>query len=860
MILRSIVLNNIRSYKESPPIDFSIGTSLFEGDVGCGKSTILSAIEFALFGLGDQDGRYLLRNGEKNGSVLLAFEVNGKGYQTFRSLVRRGKSVSQKEGYVVEDGVRTDYSVGEMKAKILEVLNFKERIQPKTSSVIYRYAVFTPQEMMKEVLAQSSDKRLETLRRAFGIEEYSAATSNGSVLSRWFDGQTKTNEGIAKDLEEKQEARKKKVEELNEAKNAAHEAKTSLDTTVGALDQKRKRLDELEPLKNRLVSLKAEIPAVKENIENAKADKSEHTAAINRLKQELAGIKEAKAALMELKPSYDEYNRAKTRMRTLRKQVNQYDNLENLKTRMNNTIDTTRQHLFKSIEEMKDEIGDDLDSIRQREPTVGGTDSLRKKERGLKAEVRPLRRMKSRLSRIDQNLSGIRTKIGTENDKLKEKQSEWGQIASIGYGAPCPRCKQKLTREHYERVKSQYEGELSDIRAKIGDLRNQQSELKREHERLKKETNQLESKSRELTSLSNRLAGLKEKKASLDRDKKAIKKKTARRDSLTNQLNKELFCPKERAKLGIAERSLKALKQSKDESEKLSDRIEDLEKQRIVERYKDKETIVKTRKNVASNLRATKTKLKQTTLRINSLKRDLRVKSDDVEENKNVLGEIEETEAERNKLEEERTTFNGKYETKKHAAEMIETDINDLDKEIELKLSARRKRDLYGQSRVWLEEHFIPCIEDIERHVLVGIKEEFNGLFERWFGEMIETGDINVRVGDDFTPIIEQGGYELDVESLSSGERTSVALAYRLALNVMVKKVCNAMQSNLLILDEPTDGFSKEQLARLRDVLRELNSEQVVVVSHEKELESFVDRVYRVVKENGVSRVQSVIA
>lgn len=124
------------------------------------------------------------------------------------------------------------------------------------------------------------------------------------------------------------------------------------------------------------------------------------------------------------------------------------------------------------------------------------------------------------------------------------------------------------------------------------------------------------------------------------------------------------------------------------------------------------------------------------------------------------------------------------------------SNIKELTTEIKEKEEAQRKKTLYSQTRIWLDQHLIPCVQDIERHVLIGIKEEFNQLFERWFGELIETGDISVRVDEGFTPIIEQGGYELDVGSLSSGERTSVALAYRLALNVMVKKVCNAEQSS----------------------------------------------------------------
>jgi len=49
MLLRKIILNNIRSYKEDTVIDIPGWTILFQGDIGCGKSTILSGIEFALF-------------------------------------------------------------------------------------------------------------------------------------------------------------------------------------------------------------------------------------------------------------------------------------------------------------------------------------------------------------------------------------------------------------------------------------------------------------------------------------------------------------------------------------------------------------------------------------------------------------------------------------------------------------------------------------------------------------------------------------------------------------------------------------------------------------------------------------------
>ena len=64
------------------------------------------------------------------------------------------------------------------------------------------------------------------------------------------------------------------------------------------------------------------------------------------------------------------------------------------------------------------------------------------------------------------------------------------------------------------------------------------------------------------------------------------------------------------------------------------------------------------------------------------------------------------------------------------------------------------------------------------------------------------------------------------------------------------------MKSNLLILDEPTDGFSKDQLNKMREILIDLNCEQIIIVSHEQELENVADYIYRVTKDGNTSMVQ----
>ena len=56
-------------------------------------------------------------------------------------------------------------------------------------------------------------------------------------------------------------------------------------------------------------------------------------------------------------------------------------------------------------------------------------------------------------------------------------------------------------------------------------------------------------------------------------------------------------------------------------------------------------------------------------------------------------------------------------------------------------------------------------------------------------------------------------------------------------------------------MDEPTDGFSREQMSKVLDILNRLNAKQVIMVSHEPEMEGYADTIYHVTKVGGNSQV-----
>jgi exonuclease SbcC len=190
--------------------------------------------------------------------------------------------------------------------------------------------------------------------------------------------------------------------------------------------------------------------------------------------------------------------------------------------------------------------------------------------------------------------------------------------------------------------------------------------------------------------------------------------------------------------------------------------------------------------------------------------------------------------------------------------DMFTNQVEELEREIEDKEKERKAAERLKEYQIWLEEFLMPTLEAIEKYVMMNINQEFNQHFQKWWGMLIEDPSKDSRIDEDFTPIVEQDGYEQDYDYLSGGEKTSLALAYRLSLNTIVQKVSAGIKSNLLILDEPTDGFSKEQLFKIREILDELKCQQVIMVSHERELEGFADQVMRVEKKDGNSQIKAI--
>lgn len=810
MILNSLELENIRSYKNEK-IEFPKGITLFEGDIGSGKSTILMAIEFALFGLGSQKPDSLLSKKATEGYVILNFEVEGKTYEIKRKLKRKGESISQdsKSCHLVNDGEMEPLSASELKQRILQILKFNEPASANSESRIYRYAVFTPQEEMKKVLSDP-ERRLETIRKAFGMEDYKIATENAKILISTLKTEIAvTQKGFSNMTDLKKNHEKSTKEEMDESRDISELLK-QLTTQEKQKSIAHKSVEDARKKQTEKAKLEFEKDRIEENIEHSK---SNHNSILEEIEEKKQEIKDANDRITTLEKI------PKPTSKSISQIDEEITNIEKLNTKIinaNSKIDTTTDDLSKLSRKL-------------------GTYSHSRTE-DLQIQLDELNNL---LTRLNGEYESIKDDI-TEKEKTKarleeRKQDLESKIKDVSdLGSKCPICENVLTKEHIKNLEKERSEKLQEtmdsinlIQNKINENSNRKGDLEKQISEKEPIVSKIESvlpllqqqdeKSEQLRQSRLELQGLEAKKV-------IPEEKSFPNDSKFN--NPLSYMKALRDVLLQFDNAKKHIEQEKNIKEKAEKRLEKINK----------------------NTELLEQEISDLEGKLNDVSKSLRSlgNADDI-----LRKAEEDEEAIRDNIE----TLKEDLSTKKERIKNLKEEIERVGKEISEGEKAQEKYEKFSNCSDWLKGFFIPTLEQVEKQVLRSIQHNFNSIYQNWFSVLIDDPTKQSRIDEDFTPLVEQDGYEQNIEYLSGGEKTSIALSYRLTLNSMIRQETESLKSNLLILDEPTDGFSKTQLSKVRTILQQLQSQQIILVSHEKELETYVENIFYISKDGGNSHV-----
>lgn len=830
MIITKLELENIRSYKKQEII-LNSGITSLSGDIGSGKTSILQAIEFALFGFkkGDLEAEQLLRKGEKKGSVSLSLTNNNTNITIYREIQKTKTSFSQENSFIKINQDILELAPTELNYKIFELLNFPTEFLTKDKNLIYRFTIYTPQEQLKEILYAQQDKRLEVLRKLFSIDKYKQLKT---AIDIYLKNIKEEKNIISAKLEPIENNISSIKEKLNSNKDLLL-SKKNLDTKIQPLKEKEKNyLDNLNQTNQ-----------TKEQLYEIQIKLEKQLSQILELKKRKKEIEDELLEINTLKQEFEKINFKEKIQETQKQIISLKTNQENLKILINEKKDFFDKN--KQIKEKQIELKQEI-SIIENELKHIDTVLIECKIEDKKVELRNLQKEIKKQLKLSQEKEEIKQKIEELNLKLnyivEEKKNNNNFLSQIITINNCPTCRQNITQEYKNIIKDNFSQTIE---------KNNQEE-----EKIKLELDKFKIRLRSLEINLDKLNQNQVKNLSIEEQIKELEKKFET-DTKTKQLYLKKLEEKKTQFLEISnENNLDIIQKEIEEINlnlnntnqtliKLSFNIEKLEE-------KEKNYLEKINKE---------TKIIEKIEKIN--------KTLQLEEQLNLKNQA---------LKQKQININSKIDLLKSNIEKIRKEINDINLELnsintklefqeklqkELEILLKNKENLFlnienlEKQKNLLTNHISTLALEIEKNVFTKFYIEFTEQFEFIFKQLIEDNEIDVRLDPEFSIIVEQNGYDTSIKNLSGGEKSSLAIAYRLALkDIINKNISNSNSLNILILDEPTDGFSQEQIERLGNLLKENQVEQIILVSHDKKIESIADNVLFVYKQNHISVIE----
>lgn len=510
-MIKSIVLNNWKSH-EHTELEFSKGTSVLVGQMGSGKTSVMDAISFALFGTFPAlqsrkiklDQCIMDKPEEKQQSIIkLAFDFEGKDYEITRT-IERGKGTTGSE--FRENG------------DIIENANSKRVTEAVTQKLhvdyeLFSRAVYSEQNQIDYFLQIPSGQRKKKIDELLKLDKFEKARGTTTTVINRLKTRAKDRQEAIEGM--KEEDISKKINELKE----------SIDKLEQENEQNKKKLEqknqELEKLKTEASALEKKEAELRENEKKTSSIKGE----VNSLEEKTKEIEEklGKFINADLTGTRKELEQ---KLQAIQEQIKalKHDELQEQISALDSKIG--------SLKAKKEDL---QKKTEEQEKNKKKLEELEKQDWDKKQEEQ-----KKQLKKLEEQLAQSKMTIKTEEKRLNELESLHEQ---------CPVCDSKITPEKREELKQKSREKIKEnqeksnviqeqiknidletIEQKIKELEKTKEKIKEldVKEELEKTRKELEETEKQLQEKKKKREETSKQKEELDQKKDEIKEKTSK--------------------------------------------------------------------------------------------------------------------------------------------------------------------------------------------------------------------------------------------------------------------------------------------------------------------------------------------
>ncbi len=467
MRVARVLLHNVKSYAADTAVELAPGINAICGENGAGKSTILEAVGFALFGYRPYRLDAFLREGEKSGSITVTVEDDdGCPYHVVRKL-------GAGAGQAVYNELEQKIAEGEADVRNW-LLGFFGLPAGTDLAKLFEDTVGPPQGTLTAIFLESTAPRKQKFDRLLGIEDYREASQGLRAVSSLFrdraveaDRRAASLEGDARrvpeaeqrllDLAQRKLALIDDLERLTEhqerlggeqvrlevARQAVQAASAALSVADGRARDARRRQEEQAvelrraeesarlvaesragyqshreavTLLRQLEEKRKERDRLRQEAEAAGRNALRWEQGVRSLEERLAGLArdEARAAELDLRvPEQEDRERAveqaRERVRAREEAIRQLPAVQARLRGAQAALETARKQLAK------------VESVR---PTAARLERLREQERTLRDELALLEKQDWELKQATEGLEAARGRLAQLGQELESLQGK----------------------------------------------------------------------------------------------------------------------------------------------------------------------------------------------------------------------------------------------------------------------------------------------------------------------------------------------------------------------------------------------------------------------------------------------------
>ncbi len=895
MIIEEVELENFISHRRTI-IRFTPGVTLIVGPNGAGKTSIVDAITYTLFGVhgrGQPQAKDpVIRIGASIAKTKVVFSIGSRRYMAIRLVSRGGPGESKL--YLVEDKGPRLLAEGITKVKA-EV----GRLVGVNPDMLRQLMVARQGEI--DAIMRSSEERKKLVNAALQVEAVEKAYERmGQVIEHWrarLNAVTVKLEYAERRLRElrlkmkKLEDAKKRLEKLRSEKDELETVVSELRRRVAELEKARRKFEELNAyragLRERIRLLREEVRALEDKVrvlEERRKGLEEYAVYAkhldflrelidllrerDRLRRE---VEEARKKLEKL-PEVDrreieeleklakEYEKLNARMKELEEGHRLYQQYSMRARELRRQIEElgveAEKRWKRALTEIASVLGLERIAKRTPEELVSSLNSLMERIDQLIEEKQ------AELRKIEENLGAVKSRIKDTMDKIAYLSRAHGR---------CPLCGQPLSIERREQL-------IKKLKLEKDQLRLEEEKLKKRREEELKELDELQETRRKVEKAINIALAtsryLKDLAARIKKMEEEVRKAEAKA--------REYWIASEEYNdiVQRVSRIAEAARRYHDIVSTFRERIQLEEKVRILEERLDMV------ENRLGELRNTLTidferidvdALEKLVKKVESATLELKMISQELERQKSLLeerlSELERLEEEDARLEKEASILEPRvreYEEAKKRLEELEKKLFKVDAEIaaqerlvsELEEDAKKLKELEREVETLKRRRkafaqMVSILERIRREIgPYGVQRIIRlaarELMEYYLRDILQKFGIemdDVRLTDDYEVALIVRGGEKRMSMLSGGEKVAVAIAFRIALARLA-----GPRLGVMILDEPTANLDEERRRELVNIikygLRETGLTQLIIISHDRELEEAADTVIEVYRDS----------